>query len=160
MTDDTNAKRAGTDLREQACGKRTACRRGRSSACLNCLYWECRYIDKGKHSDSSTIYRQIRACCALEEGLRESFQGELECDETTFGGSRKGKRGWGAAGKIIVFGILKRNGTVKVFPVQGRTCKEVISLVQHHTNPGRPLLLKRLKTTSINELQDILVRFA
>ena len=49
---------------------------------------------------------------------------------------RPGKRGWGAAGKIIVFGILKRNGMVKVFPVQGRGNQELIGLVQTHTKPG------------------------
>jgi transposase len=38
----------------------------------------------------------IRACCAHEEQLREAFAGAVECDETAFGGHRKGKRGWGA----------------------------------------------------------------
>lgn len=82
------------------------------------------------------FYRIVRGCCALQEELREPFEGSLECDETMFGGARKGKRGWGAAGKIIVFGILKRNGMVKVFPVQGRGNQELIGLVQTHTKPG------------------------
>jgi transposase-like protein len=30
-------------------------------------------------------------------------------DETMFGGRRPGKRGWGASGKNIVFGIYQRN---------------------------------------------------
>lgn len=33
-------------------------------------------------------------------------------DESYFGGVRKGKRGRGAAGKVAVFGILKRGGNV------------------------------------------------
>ena len=33
-------------------------------------------------------------------------------DESYFGGKRKGKRGRGAAGKVVVFGILKRGGKV------------------------------------------------
>ncbi len=32
------------------------------------------------------------------------FEGEIEVDESYFGGSRKGKRGRGAAGKVPVFG--------------------------------------------------------
>ena len=40
------------------------------------------------------------------------FEGEIEVDESYFGGSRKGKRGRGAAGKVPVFGLLKRNGKV------------------------------------------------
>ncbi|APC96507.1 putative transposase [Francisella frigiditurris] len=38
------------------------------------------------------------------------FAGEIEVDESYFGGARKGKRGRGASGKIPVFGLLKRNG--------------------------------------------------
>lgn len=41
------------------------------------------------------------------------FSGEVELDESYFGARRvKGKRGRGASGKTIVFGIFKRNGKV------------------------------------------------
>ena len=40
------------------------------------------------------------------------FEGEIEADESYFGGTRKGKRGRGAVGKVAVFGLLKRNGKV------------------------------------------------
>ena len=40
------------------------------------------------------------------------FDGEVEVDESYFSGQRKGKRGRGAAGKVVVFGLLKRNGKV------------------------------------------------
>jgi transposase len=36
--------------------------------------------------------------------------GEVEVDESYFGGVRKGKRVRGAAGKVPVFGLLKRGG--------------------------------------------------
>ena len=39
----------------------------------------------------------------------EMFDGEVEVDESYFGGQRKGKRGRGAASKVVVFGLLKRN---------------------------------------------------
>ena len=42
----------------------------------------------------------------------EMFEGEIEADESYFGGIRKGKRGRGAADKVAVFGLLKRNGKV------------------------------------------------
>ena len=82
------------------------------------------------------FYRRIRACCAIEEHLREPFAGSLECDETTFGGARHGKRGWGAAGKIIVFGILKRNGTIRAYPLDRRRKVEIERLISEHTRPG------------------------
>jgi transposase-like protein len=41
------------------------------------------------------------------------FDGEIEVDESYFGAKRiKGKRGRGAYGKTIVFGLLKREGKV------------------------------------------------
>ena len=41
-----------------------------------------------------------------------SLSGEVEADESYFGGVRKGKRGRGSSGKIAVFGLLKRGGKV------------------------------------------------
>jgi transposase len=38
--------------------------------------------------------------------------GEIEVDESYFGGYRRGKHGRGAAGKVPVFGLLKRGGRV------------------------------------------------
>ncbi len=82
------------------------------------------------------FYRTLRACCAYAEELREPFAGAIECDESVFGGFRKGKRGWGAAGKVLVMGIAQRNGRVKAFPIPARSAEEVISLVCAHTTPG------------------------
>ena len=44
--------------------------------------------------------------------LSYRLSGEVEVDESYFGGVRKGKCGRGAAGKIAVFGLLKRNRKV------------------------------------------------
>ena len=53
-----------------------------------------------------------------------------------FGGHRPGKRGWGAGGKVVVFGILKRNGTVRVSPAEKRSRSAAMALVREHTKPG------------------------
>jgi len=42
------------------------------------------------------------------------LEGEVEADENYFGGRRRDKRGRGAGGKIPVFGIIEREGWVKV----------------------------------------------
>jgi transposase len=81
-------------------------------------------------------YRLVRACMAWAEDLRESFEGMLECDETTFGGARRGKRGWGACGKVIVLGIIKRNGQVKAWPIAAHSRAEVMRESQAHTREG------------------------
>ena len=51
----------------------------------------------------------------------ETLSGEIEMDETMFGGRKPGKRGWGAAGKHIVFGLYQRNGKVLVVPITSRS---------------------------------------
>jgi len=60
------------------------------------------------------FYRKIRQVIAehLEEKSKERFNGQIGIDESYFGGTRKGKRGRGAADKVIVFGMLKRHGKV------------------------------------------------
>lgn len=58
----------------------------------------------------------------------ELLSGEIEMDETYFGGRRKGKRGRGAAGKVPVFGILERNGVVKVKVVKDVTAETLLNL--------------------------------
>ena len=82
------------------------------------------------------FYRLARACCAAMEHLREPFAGTMECDETTFGGARHGKRGWGAAGKVIVFGIVQRNGLVKALPIPAHNQEAVMREIQAHTREG------------------------
>jgi len=55
--------------------------------------------------------------------------GEIEVDESYFGGVRKGRRGRGAAGKVPVFGLLKRGGKVytKVIAnTKGATLKAIM----------------------------------
>ncbi|MDO4795846.1 MAG: hypothetical protein Q4A28_07920 [Brachymonas sp.] len=73
---------------------------------------------------------------AQVEQLRELFKGAIECDETTFGGARQGKRGWGAAGKVIVFGLIKRNGCVKAMPIPAHDRASVMRQIQAHAREG------------------------
>lgn len=87
-----------------------------------------------------TIERYFRTvrCAIYQESVKEhsALSGAIEMDETMFGGKRPGKRGWGAKGKVIVFGIYKRNGKVLTFPVSSRAGDTLIPLITHHTKPG------------------------
>ena len=47
-------------------------------------------------------------------------------DESYFWGKRKGSRGRGAKNKIPVFGILERNGKVKVEIVKGVSAEALL----------------------------------
>jgi transposase len=58
---------------------------------------------------SSYFFLRLREIIALELELESEamFGGEIEVDESYFGGRRKGRRGRRAGGKIPVFGLLK-----------------------------------------------------
>ncbi len=60
----------------------------------------------------------------------EMFEGEIEADESYFGGARKGKRGRGAAGKIAVFGLLKRNGKVYTVAVPNTQSATLLPIIK------------------------------
>lgn len=63
---------------------------------------------------SAYYFHRLRELIALHmmQEAHEVMGGEIEVDESYFGGTRKGKRGRGAAGKVPVFGLLKRGGRV------------------------------------------------
>jgi transposase len=58
------------------------------------------------------FFHRLRTIIAENQEIGPIFEGEVEADESYFGGKRKGKRGRGSAGKIPVFGLLKRGGKV------------------------------------------------
>jgi transposase len=65
---------------------------------------------------------------------KPQLSGEIECDESYFGGKQKGHRGLGASGKVIVFGMLER---------QGRILTTIVDNVSART------LLKHIKTQAV-----------
>jgi transposase len=67
----------------------------------------------GVNRNTATLfYHRLRETITERIADESPFGGEIEIDESYFGGHRKGKRGRGAAGKTVVFGILKRGGKV------------------------------------------------
>ncbi|SUT90929.1 Transposase and inactivated derivatives [[Actinobacillus] rossii] len=65
----------------------------------------------------------------------EMFEGEIEADESYFDGQRKGKRGCGAAGKIAVFGLLKRNGRVYTVAVPNTQSATLLPIIREQVKP-------------------------
>ena len=85
-----------------------------------------------------SYFQRLRVLIYEQSEHLELLEGEIEADESYFGGSRKGKRGRGAAGKVPVFGLLKRNG--KVFTVVIPDAKEATLI---------PIIRQRVKPDSI-----------
>jgi transposase len=78
--------------------------------------------------------REILYHIAELEGKRMS--GEIEMDEAYFGGRRKGKRGRGAKGKSIVFGLLERNGRVYTRVVEHVSKEDLMEIIRKKTRKG------------------------
>jgi transposase len=70
----------------------------------------------------------ILRCSILKELARsdDTLRGEIEEDESYFGGRRKGKRGRGSENKTIVFGILERGGKVSVSIIKDISAETLI----------------------------------
>ena len=63
------------------------------------------------------------------------FEGEIEADESYFGGTWKGKRGRGAVGKVAVFGLLKRNGKVYTVVVPNAQSATLLPIIREKVKP-------------------------
>lgn len=63
------------------------------------------------------------------------LEGSIELDESYFGGRRKGRRGRGAAGKVVVFGILKLNGRVYTVVVDNAKSETLLPVIKKKIMP-------------------------
>ena len=86
------------------------------------------------------FYRKIRMVISHHLALAadEVFEGSVELDEldeSYFGGYRKGRRGRSAAGKVVVFGILKRNGRVYTVVVDNAKSDTLMPVIKQKIMP-------------------------
>ncbi len=92
----------------------------------------------GVHRNTAAYYFQrLREIIAhqLEQESHEAFGGEIEVDESYFGGRRKGLRGRGSAGKVPVFGLLKRGGRVYTKIIPDASSATLIPIIERKVIP-------------------------
>ena len=82
------------------------------------------------------------------------FGGEIEVDESYFGGNRKGKRGRGAAGKIPVFGLLKRGGRVYTKIIIDASSKTLIPIIKRKVVPDSIVYWDCWKAYNVLDVSD------
>ena len=63
------------------------------------------------------------------------LSGEIEADESYFGGVRKGRRGRGAGGKVAVFGLLKRSGKVYTAIIPNAKTETLLPIIEDKVMP-------------------------
>jgi transposase len=86
-------------------------------------------------STASYYFNRLRVLIfnAVEDDT--PFSGEIEVDESYFGGKRKGKRGRGTAGKVPVFGLLKRGGKVYTKSIPDAKATTLMPIMQERIMP-------------------------
>lgn len=84
----------------------------------------------------------VRAC----EREGEKMQGEIELDETYFGGRKKGKRGRGSFGKSIVFGLLEREGRVYTRVVDDVSKEVLMDIIRRKARKGSVYYTDKFKS--------------
>jgi len=107
--------------------------------CLGVPAYRLKYVLPLSRQTVSKFFRFLRQLIygkAIKELEELKLAGSIEMDEALFGGKKHGKRGWGAAGKEMVFGIYQRNGKVITFPVTSRESPALIPLIEQATKPG------------------------
>jgi len=83
------------------------------------------------------LYQSLRnTLYHLAELEGKKLSGDIEMDESYFGGRRKGRRGRGAAAKHIVFCLLERDGKVYTRVVEQVTKEELMAIIQKKTRKG------------------------
>ncbi|MEM4721943.1 MAG: IS1595 family transposase [Candidatus Methanomethylicaceae archaeon] len=87
-----------------------------------------------------------KAIVAQSKDAALLLRGEIETDETYFGGRRKGNRGWGAARKVPVFGILERGGGVKVEVVPNVDAETLMNLTVKRVRWGSLLYTDKFRS--------------
>lgn len=81
------------------------------------------------------FFHRLREIITQQQETGIVFEGEVEVDESYFGGKRKGKRGRGASGKVPVFGLLKRGGKVFAEIIPDAKSKTLIPIIKEKVMP-------------------------
>tara|TARA_B100001123_G_scaffold111831_1_gene130201 strand:+ start:55 stop:714 length:660 start_codon:yes stop_codon:yes gene_type:complete len=89
----------------------------------------------GVHRNTAiSFYMRLRRLITSKLPSYE-LDGEVEADESYFGGVRKGIRGRGAAGKVAVFGLLKRGGKVYTAIIPNAKTETLLPIIQERVQP-------------------------
>ena len=83
---------------------------------------------------AARFYMRLRTLIASKLPSYELY-GQVEADESYFGGRRKGMRGRGAAGKIAVFGLLKLGGKVYTALIPNAKTQTLMPIIEEHVRP-------------------------
>jgi transposase len=102
---------------------------------------------------ASRFFMRLRQLIASKLPSYQLY-GEIEADESYFGGVRKGKRGRGAAGKVAVFGLLKRGGKVYTAIIPNAKTETLLPIIQEKVEPDSIVYTDALGSYNALDVSD------
>lgn len=130
---------------KQVTVKRRRISRQKFSLLIKCFSADLTATQTGKILDLNrntvnryfVFFRQLVITQALKERSEEKIANGVEVDESYFGPKRqKGKRGRGAGKKIVVLGLLKRNGKVYAQIIPDASQAEILPIIRQTVKSG------------------------
>jgi transposase len=99
------------------------------------------------------LYMRLRFLIASQLPSYE-LNGEVEADESYFGGMRKGRRGRVASGKVAVFGLLKRGGKVFTAIVPNARTETLLPIIEERVTPDSIVYTDAFKAYSALDVTE------
>lgn len=102
---------------------------------------------------SASFFMRLRQLIASKQPSFE-LSGEVEVDENYFGGVRKRKRGQGAAGKVAVFGLLKRGGKVYTCIIADAKTETLMPIIEEKVTPDSIVYTDTFRAYNALDISD------
>ena len=109
-------------------------------------------VGVNKHT-AATFFLRLRELIASKLPSYE-LSGEVEADESYFGGVCKGKRGRGAAGKVAVFGLLKRGGKVYTAIISDAKRETLMPIIREKVTPDSIVYTDHFKSYNALDVSE------
>jgi transposase len=104
---------------------------------------------------ATLFYHKLREVIAKRlECEAPELCGEVEVDESYFGGARKGKRGRGAAGKVPVFGLLKRAGKVHAVMIADARAATLAGIIRECVRPDSVVFTDAYRSYDVLDVSE------
>lgn len=97
-----------------------------------------------------TVWRMMQKIRSLMGSDIDIMRGVIEADETYIGPKkskkRNVKRGRGSENKTPVFGLIERNGNLKIMPVEKVNKQTLQSIIRQYVEPGSTMMTDEFKS--------------
>ena len=111
-------------------------------------------VGVNRHS-ATLFYHKLREVIAGRLAHEApDLNGEVEADESYFGGVRKGKRGRGAAGKVAVFGLLKRGGKVHAVMIADTRSQTLAGIIRQTVRPDSVITTDAYRSNDVLDVSE------